>query len=117
MIAQHRAQGTIFLVFHDPSQDIKYVFVSLVWQVPDGLIYVHRCLRDTINAPIDGFSYLLPDTVPKEGVFIVDSAELFGALVGDTDANKRSLEQVCRQLQVHAEYLHNAGNDAHVSFI
>lgn len=68
-----------------------------------------------IEADLTGLSYTLPDgPSPKSGVFLVDTADLFGGLQGEGTRN-RGLEQVCNQLQIKTEFLHNAGNDAHVS--
>ena len=40
---------------------------------------------------------------------------MFAALEGESSGNKRSLERACRHLQIPTDFLHNAGNDAHVS--
>ncbi|THH32888.1 hypothetical protein EUX98_g1293 [Antrodiella citrinella] len=88
-----KVYGPVFLVFHDPSQDIK-------------------TLRE-IEAPITNLSHLLPDLPPSEGLFVIDTAEMFAALEGETSANKRGLEQVCRHLTHNPQFLHNAGNDAY----
>lgn len=58
----------------------------------------------------------LPDTVPSAGIFIVDTAALFGALMGEAHRT-RKLEQVCSHLGIETKYLHNAGNDAYVGFL
>ena len=57
---------------------------------------------------------MLPDAPPQDGIFIVDTSDLFAALEGEAGGNRRSLERVCRHLQITTTYLHNAGNDAHV---
>ena len=57
---------------------------------------------------------LLPEETPAEGIHIIDTTVLFAALEGSEDNNTRGLEQVCRHLKIPVEYLHNAGNDAHV---
>lgn len=58
---------------------------------------------------------MIPDTPPNNGVFIVDTAELFSALEGHS-GERRGLERMCRLLGMrNLEYMHNAGNDAHVS--
>jgi len=88
-----KTRGPVFLVFHDPSQDIK-------------------TLRE-IDAPITNLSHLLPDMTPTEGLFVIDTAEMFAALEGETSANKRGLEQMCRHLGYNPKFLHNAGNDAY----
>ncbi|KAF7326678.1 putative nucleolar protein C2C4.08 [Mycena venus] len=69
LISGMNARGPVFLVFHDPREDIN------------------------------------------GGTFIVDTAVLWGALRGRTE--NESLQRVCKVLQIHTEYLHNAGNDAH----
>lgn len=45
---------------------------------------------------------------------MLDTRELFSALEGESFANQSKLERVCRLLGFKPEYLHNAGNDAHV---
>ena len=62
-------------------------------------------------------SFLLPEATPDEGIFVIDTSDLFAALEGEGGHNRRSLERVCRHLQVPTSFLHNAGNDAHVCFI
>ena len=62
---------------------------------------------------MDDIAYDLPSTAPDTGLFALDTAELFGALIGE-GGNKRSLSHICDQLHVPTQYLHNAGNDAHV---
>lgn len=57
---------------------------------------------------------MIPDAPPNDGVFIVDTAELFSALEGHS-GERRGLERMCRLLGMrNLEYMHNAGNDAHV---
>lgn len=68
----------------------------------------------TVQAPIDGFTTVLPELVPTRGIFVVDTRELFSALEGEGFANQSKLERVCRLLGFKPDYLHNAGNDAHV---
>ncbi|KAK0242647.1 hypothetical protein EDD85DRAFT_297073 [Armillaria nabsnona] len=94
MIQDLAQYGPIFLVFHDNSQDIRYL--------------------QQIKAPIDGYSHILPDAIPETGIYVVDTADLFGALLGeDSPGNKRGLEQMCHHLVVSTKNLHNAGNDAY----
>ncbi|KAJ7165529.1 hypothetical protein C8R43DRAFT_986672 [Mycena crocata] len=90
--------GPVYLVFHDPSQDLK--------------------LLKLLGAPVEAAVAELPNETPSEGIFIVDSAMLFGALMGEGN-NTRSLEQVCNHLRVEVEEasLHNAGNDAHFTLL
>jgi len=45
---------------------------------------------------------------------VLDTKELFSALEGDSFSTQSKLERVCRLLGFKPEYLHNAGNDAHV---
>lgn len=88
----------MFLVFHDNNQDIKYL--------------------NELKADLNGLSYLLPDAMPDEGIFVVDTADLIGALLGEgSGGNNRGLEKTCALLQVKTDYLHNAGNDAHVRLV
>ncbi|KAI0921070.1 hypothetical protein AcW2_006160 [Taiwanofungus camphoratus] len=98
LIAKHRATGPLFLVFHDNHQDIKY-------------------LRSDALQALSDFDYILPDSTPSTGVYIVDTAGMFAALEGESGGNQRGLQQVCRHLQVPTEYLHNAGNDAHYTLL
>jgi hypothetical protein len=57
---------------------------------------------------------MLPDVTPDDGIWVIDTGDLFAALEGEPGANKRGLERICRHLQIPTEWLHNAGNDAHV---
>jgi hypothetical protein len=98
--------GPLFLVFHDNHQDLKYL------------------RSPKIEAPLEGLSFFLPESCAEaestDGtlkIFVIDTAELFAALEGDSGGQKRSLERVCRLLQIKstlAQHLHNAGNDARV---
>jgi len=97
LIEKHQKPGPLFLIFHDPSQDLKYL----------------RLLK----APVSSLSVLLPDTTPEEGIFVIDTAEMLGALLGEGGGNKRSLTQATRLLGIPAEYFHNAGNDAHYTML
>lgn len=63
---------------------------------------------------LSGLSYTLPSgPSPDNGLFVVDTAELFGGLLGESN-RIYGLEQMCNQLQIPTSFLHNAGNDAHV---
>ena len=74
-----------------------------------------RFLRSkSVQAPIDGFTTILPEAAPAKGLFVIDTKELFSALEGESFASQSKLERVCRLLGFKPEYLHNAGNDAHV---
>ncbi|KAH9951611.1 hypothetical protein B0H21DRAFT_183121 [Amylocystis lapponica] len=92
LVAAHSAAGPLFLVFHDSSQDIKY-------------------LRSEAVKAVTELEYILPDAPPSKGIFVVDTAEMFSALEGEASANKRGLDRVCRHLHIPTEFLHNAGND------
>ncbi|KAJ2936704.1 hypothetical protein H1R20_g387, partial [Candolleomyces eurysporus] len=85
--------GTVFLVFHDNSQDIKDL--------------------KRLEVPLTNLTHILPDNTPDSGLFVVDTSDLIGALLGDDGGNRRGLEKMCRLLQINPMYLHNAGNDAH----
>ena len=67
-----------------------------------------------MDVVLPDMAFLLPDVLPQEGIFIIDTSDLFAALEGEGGGNRRSLERVCRHLQISTTYLHNAGNDAHV---
>lgn len=106
MIQSMATPGPLFLVFHDNSQDLKYL------RSPE------------IAAPLDGLSFFLPEScteaetsdTPK--IYVIDTSELFAALEGDSGGQKRSLERVCRLLQIKStQHLHNAGNDARVDIL
>ncbi|KAK7060577.1 hypothetical protein VNI00_001343 [Paramarasmius palmivorus] len=95
-----RSMGTCFLVFHDPTQDVKYLKSS------------------SVEVDISDVSYVLPDDKPEPGLFVVDTDDLFGALVGDGEnENRHSLQRVCAHLQIPTQFLHNAGNDAHYTLL
>jgi hypothetical protein len=109
------ARGPVFLVFHDAHEDIKSA-PPLCTYSPQLRIHIDRTLN-RLGAPIDGavdVGQLPPDTIPTQGIYIVDTTIVFGALIGDCK-NKKGLRDVCAFLQIPTRYLHNAGNDAHVS--
>lgn len=57
---------------------------------------------------------ILPDIPAENGLFVIDTSQMFSALEGDAD-QKRKLEDVYRRLKHTVLYdLHNAGNDAKV---
>jgi hypothetical protein len=60
---------------------------------------------------------MLPDATPDDGIWVIDTGDLFAALEGEPGSNKRGLERVCRHLQIPTEWMHNAGNDAHVCIL
>ncbi|KAF5344148.1 hypothetical protein D9758_008845 [Tetrapyrgos nigripes] len=97
LFTRMKSYGPLFLVFHDRAQDIKYLKYK------------------EIDAPLDGLAFVLPASPPAEGLFVIDTADLFAALEGQRDT--RSLERMCRLLQISTEYLHNAGNDAHYTLM
>ena len=66
--------------------------------------------------PLTNYTHILPDMMPNDGIFIVDTAEMFAGLEGESGANTRGLERTARLLGIEVEYNHNAGNDAHVSY-
>src|SRR6266571_5171642 len=107
MIQSTRKPGPLFLVFHDNHEDLKYL------RSPE------------IEAPLEELSFFLPESCAEaeasdtNKIYVVDTSELFAALEGDSGGQKRSLERVCRLLQIKSEFtqhLHNAGNDARVPF-
>jgi hypothetical protein len=71
-------------------------------------------LSKAVQAPIAGYTTDLPEAAPTKGIFVLDTRELFSALEGENSVNQSNLERVCRLLGFKPEYLHNAGNDAHV---
>ncbi|KAJ7748466.1 hypothetical protein DFH07DRAFT_747279 [Mycena maculata] len=91
LLSELRGHGPIFLVFHDPRGDLETL--------------------QRLEAPISGAVSELPDSIPSEGLFIVDTAALFAALMGEGQRTFK-LQQVCNQLGIETEWLHNAGNDA-----
>lgn len=77
-----------------------------------------RYLREQLDVPEARIaSRVIPDTSPADGIYIVDTAEMFSALEGHS-ADRRGLERACRLLKMQElQFMHNAGNDAHVSRI
>jgi len=76
----------------------------------------HRYLKSKdVDVQLPNLGFLLPDVLSEDETFVIDTSDLFAALEGDSGNNRRSLERVCRHLQIPTSYLHNAGNDAHVS--
>jgi len=93
LLTRLRQNSHGFLVFHDSSQDIKDL--------------------KSLQVDLSGLSYTLPSgPSPDNGLFVVDTAELFGGLLGESN-RIYGLEQMCNQLQIPTSFLHNAGNDAH----
>ena len=109
MIQSMRKPGPLFLVFHDNHEDLKYL------RSPE------------IEAPLKELSFFLPKSCAEaeasdtNEIYVVDTSDLFAALEGgDSRGQKRSLERVCRLLQVKSEFtqrLHNAGNDARCTYL
>jgi hypothetical protein len=74
-----------------------------------------RVLRSW-GAPVEGAKSDIPDELANEGVFLVDTVDLFAALSGQVKV-RRSLERMCRLLDIpDLDRFHNAGNDARVGF-
>lgn len=69
-----------------------------------------------INAPITGYTYILPETADEKGIYVTDTSQMFAALEGET-GERRKFGTLCNLLKIKTEYLHNGGNDAHVSTI
>ncbi|KAJ7630029.1 hypothetical protein DFH06DRAFT_1102028 [Mycena polygramma] len=92
LISGMHVHGPVYLVFHDQRGDMKTL--------------------NGLGAPVETAVSRLPDMVPTEGIFIVDTQVLFGALIGKSH-NREKLERICVQLGIQPSNLHNAGNDAH----
>ncbi|KAI0796695.1 hypothetical protein C8Q75DRAFT_206669 [Abortiporus biennis] len=105
LIGKYQQGGPLFLIFHDPSQDIKDL------------------RSPAIDAPLPNLNPILPDTTPSEGLYVIDTADMFAALEGESGVQKRSLERICRLLKlgdefgVQVDFFHNAGNDAHFTLL
>ncbi|KAJ7475987.1 hypothetical protein FB451DRAFT_1245389 [Mycena latifolia] len=97
LISQTACTGPVFLVFHAARGDMETL---------------HQ-----LEAPVGTAVYELPDTTPSEGLFIVDTATLFAALIGLGRGDNPGLEQTCTKLGIETAYLHNAGNDAHYTWL
>lgn len=67
-----------------------------------------------LDVDLTGKTHFIPDSKIENGLFVLDTADLIGALLGET-GNKKSLSKTCNLLQIPTVNLHNAGNDAHVS--
>ncbi|KAF9513247.1 hypothetical protein BS47DRAFT_1376767 [Hydnum rufescens UP504] len=94
LIAKCNEPGPLFLVFHDAHGDIKYLKQL---KVPEA----------------DVATRLLPDVPPTEGIFVIDTADLFSGLEGHS-GTRRGLDRMCRLLKMqNLEHMHNGGNDAH----
>ncbi|KAG9042678.1 hypothetical protein FS837_010499 [Tulasnella sp. UAMH 9824] len=85
-------RGPLFLVFHDPTSDVKDL----------NLLHI---------SVIKDMRYTLPDPVPTPGVYCIDTRKVFSALEGVKEP--KSLSRICRILGLRDFYhFHNAGNDA-----
>ena len=104
--------GPVFLTFHDNSQDIKSVPFLIAWPLTNLKIY--RDLK-TLGVELAGLSYVMPDANPENQIYVVDTSDLIGALLGEGSGSRRGLQKTCHLLQIQTDFLHNAGNDAHVS--
>jgi hypothetical protein len=117
LLSRLRARpGPLFLVFHDAVGDLKYVeHPSLSLTVTSVSEYCHRYLTEQIGVTeVQTATHLIPDQPSNDGVYIVDTSQLFAALEGHS-AQRRNLERMCRLLGMrYLEFMHNAGNDAHV---
>ncbi|EIM88114.1 uncharacterized protein STEHIDRAFT_138556 [Stereum hirsutum FP-91666 SS1] len=108
MIDTLAKNGPVFLIFHDHSQDVKYLRSNYV------------------NAALLGLSYQLPSfcesassgaKAGQPSLYVVDTADLFAGLEGEGSTQTKGLERICRHLQIPTQYLHNAGNDARFTFL
>ncbi|PPQ68001.1 hypothetical protein CVT26_007364 [Gymnopilus dilepis] len=97
LIDSLREYGPVFLIFHDNSQDVKDL--------------------KNLKVNLESMTYVMPDTMPDSGIFVIDTSDLIGALLGEGAGDKRSLQKTCSLLQISTEYLHNAGNDAHATLL
>lgn len=84
------------------------------------MMHAHRTMNTTLAAPLTNLTPLIPDGTPADGMYVVDTRDLFAALEGDCTTRRR-LDTICTHLRLHVDpglnlyNLHNAGNDAHVS--
>jgi len=86
------------LVFHSPAEDIK--------------------ILKTWGSPLQGMTPEVPDSTPETGLYILDTVDIFSALIGEK--KPRALERTCLLLQLPQDSLdkfHNAGNDAHFTMM
>lgn len=52
--------------------------------------------------------------MPDDGLFVVDTSDLFAGLEGAGTGDRRALGRMCNLIQIPTNNLHNAGNDAYV---
>jgi hypothetical protein len=55
-----------------------------------------------LEVDLTGKTDFIPDSKIENGFFVVDTADLIGALMGES-GNKRSLSQTCNLLQIPSE--------------
>ena len=75
---------------------------------------IYRDLK-SLGVELAGLSYVMPDSTPENQIYVVDTSDLIGALLGEGPGSRRGLQKTCHLLQIRTDFLHNAGNDAHVS--
>ena len=117
LIEKHKKEGPLFLVFHDASQDVKSAVLYIEVPCDKGSlvpIYCRYLKGDGLKA-IERIEHVLPDNPVTGEIYVVDTVDLFAALEGDSSNQSRSLDRVCKHLQIQTSFLHNAGNDAYVS--
>ncbi|PPQ99064.1 hypothetical protein CVT24_003624 [Panaeolus cyanescens] len=93
IIETQRQYGPLYLVFHNESQDTKY------------LASLGISLEGLSNLP------LLPGST-EPPFMLVDTSELIAALLGSDKGDSKGLSKTCHLLSIPTKDLHNAGNDA-----
>ncbi|KAG9006050.1 hypothetical protein FRB94_001031 [Tulasnella sp. JGI-2019a] len=83
-------RGPVYVILHDWRADIAY-------------------LRQ-LGVPVDKFVFVMPNAPPTNGLYCIDTTNLFSALEGQKES--KGLARMCRILGIETERLHNAGNDA-----
>jgi len=66
---------------------------------------------------VSHLEFLLPDSMPADGTYVVDTSDMFSALEGNDSGDRRGLERMCHLLQLKPNNMHNAGNDAHYTLL
>ncbi|KAG8986974.1 hypothetical protein FRB90_003664, partial [Tulasnella sp. 427] len=91
-------RGPLYLIFHDPTSDIKDLSIL---QIP--------AVKDVkYNFPASG-------TPVTTGVYCIDTRKMFSGLEGIKEA--KGLSRICRILGLRDfSHFHNAGNDAEYTF-
>ena len=69
-----------------------------------------------VNAPTSDRQFILPDNPEAVGCYVTDTSQMFAALEGET-SERRRFGTMSALLKIKTEYLHNAGNDAHVCYL